>query len=39
MGCCESSTDNFDKSTQVKTIKQPVSKMKEKVGEKNWRKV
>jgi hypothetical protein len=39
MGCCGSSTDNVDKSTQLKTIKQPVSKMEEKVDENDWRKV
>jgi hypothetical protein len=39
MGCCESSTDNVYKSTQLLTIKQPVSKMEEKVDENDWRKV
>lgn len=39
MGCCGSSTENVDKSTELKTIKKPVSKMEEKVDDEDLRKV
>jgi len=39
MGCCGSSSENVDKSTQLKTIKQPVSQMEEKVDENDWKKI